>query len=294
VHQLTENALQPFDLIIIDSDSYFELSKSAKAALNQNIREEGLGLFVQPNEALFYQVGKGFPLSFERDGVQELKLDGMQQTLEKYPFKLKENLMAELVPMDSVDVAVLVRQGMGKTGTTFLKDSYRLILSGKQGIYSGLWSTIVDALAKTKVVGTAWETETQFPSVDQPFQFTLKTERPEPEVSSGRGTVPLLQDLQIATHWKGTTYPTTAGWNALSMAQDSFPAFHFYVFQKNTRKAERQKWIQQLTQRQFGEIGTKADPRDLVKRMAPIHPIWFFVVFLLCMGWLWLEPKMHY
>ena len=294
VYQLTEKALQPFDLVIIDADSYLELNKNSREALDKNVKDEGLGLYVQPSGSLFNQAGRKFPLSFERDGVQELRIEGTQQTLEKFPFRLKEEILVEPIQWDAAVVGASARQGIGKVGTIFLQDSYQLILDGKQDLYSALWSTIVDAMAKTKVVGTAWETEIPFPSVDQPFQFVLKTDRLEPEVSSERGTVPLLQDLQIPTHWKGTTYPTTAGWNALAMAQDSLPAFHYYVFQKDSRKAEHQKWVQQLNRRQFGKMGTEAGTRDLVKRGAPINPIWFFVVFVLCMGWLWLEPKLHY
>ncbi|WP_127019450.1 hypothetical protein [Flagellimonas beolgyonensis] len=294
VYQLSENELQSFDLVIIDADSYLELNKNSREALDKNVKDEGLGLYVQPSGPLFNQAGRKFPLSFERDGVQELRIEGTQQTLEKFPFRLKEEILVEPIQWDAAMVGALARQGMGKVGTILLQDSYQLILDGKQEMYSALWSTIVDAMAKTKVVGTAWETKTPFPSVDQPFQFILKTDRLEPEVSSGRGTVPLLQDLQIPTHWKGTTYPTTAGWNALAMAQDSLPAFYYYVFQKDSRKAEHQKWVQQLNQRQFGKMGTKADTRDLVKKRAPLNSIWFFIVFLLCMGWLWLEPKLHY
>ncbi|WP_431137742.1 hypothetical protein, partial [Psychroserpens mesophilus] len=60
VYQLTENGLQPFDLVIIDADSYLELPTSSKAALDFNIQEEGLGLFVQPSPAIFNQSRKGF------------------------------------------------------------------------------------------------------------------------------------------------------------------------------------------------------------------------------------------
>ena len=125
---------------------------------------------------------------------------------------------------------------------------------------------------------------------DAPFHFEITTNEENPLVKSIEGfSIPLVRDIDLKEVWRGTTFPRKQGWNRLMLSQDSTEVFNFYVLDtsqwtslqavKNIRKnkryfSQREKSIHKIT------------------TSKPIEPWWFFIVFLLAMSFLWLEPKL--
>src|SRR5690606_296266 len=128
----------------------------------------------------------------------------------------------------------------------------------------------------------------------QPFDFQLRTNVESPQVETNQGAgIPLLQDFSVSTLWNGTRYPRRTGWNHLQLSTDSLSRFSYYVFDTNERKAVTQKNVLEANIREFGQHEGFGKVKSSTSREhVPISPLWFFAPFLLCMGWLWLEPKL--
>ncbi len=292
IYQFSQQILADYDLLIIDADSYFNLNNTSKSALDKNLVEDGLGLFVQPN-ASFFKSSKQTFLSFEADYSEKLALGGSLGSMEKYPYAFTKVFPSQTILMDSVPVAAYVVKGKGKMATTHLKNSYQLLLDGKVEVYTRIWTTILAEIVREREKVAEWESLTEIPRIDEPFQFNLRTRLETPQVHNEEALVPLRQDLQVSYYWQGTTYPRNPGWNQLEIQKDSIAPFSYYVFKADERNTVSQKNTLRVNNREFGErrhVSVQKAKQTKILQVLP--PIWFYVLFVLCMGWLWLEPKL--
>ncbi|RIV43364.1 hypothetical protein FQ017_13015 [Flagellimonas pelagia] len=292
IYQFTQKALEELDLLIIDADSYDNLNNSSRSALEKSIKDDGLGVFVQPN-ASFFKRSKNAFLEFVPDYSEKVSFDGPSHALEKYPYAFQGSFPAQSILMDSVSIASYLVKGKGKIATTVLKNSYQLILEGDQEYYAFLWSKILNGIVRKSEMPAEWESITEIPKPDKPFHFKLRTGLPTPYVKSDEAAISLIQNLEISTVWQGTTYPRNPGWNQLQIQKDSAADFHYYVYDDFQRKTVSEKQTREANLREFG-MGKSVEESKITstQTLEPIPPTWFFVLFLLCMGWLWLEPKL--
>lgn len=296
IYQMTSEALEGFDLIIMDTDSYLGLGSSSKAALEETIREQGAGLFIQPNATFFKLSQRQSPFQFQVDGKTDITFGETKRNLKKYPYTFQDRFPLQPIILDSVAIAAYIPMEKGKMATTILQDTYHLILNGNQDLYAKLWTQLLNELVRQREVETEWQALTDVPRKDQPFEFQLRTHLESPQVETDQGAgIPLLQDFSVSTLWNGTRYPRNAGWNHLELSRDSLSRFSYYVFDTNDRKAVTQKNVLEANLRRFGQkkgFGRTSSSKS--KEHEPVSPLWFFVPFLLCMGWLWLEPKLSH
>jgi len=292
VYQFTQKDLEDVDLLIIDADSYADLSASSRTALEKSVEVDGLGLFVQPNTSLFKNSKNSF-LKFNVDYPEKVSFSGSSRTLEKYPYMFREDFPVQSILMDSVTIASYLVRGKGKMASSVLRNSYQLILEGDQGLYARLWTKILDRIVRKSEKLAEWESLTEIPHIDEPLQFYVRTRLETPQVQTEGALIPLQQDLQVSSYWQGTTYPRKQGWNQLEIQKDSIATFPYYVFSGDERKtvSQRQRMMANIKEFGINENGLEQDIA-LTKILQPIAPVWFYALFLLCMGWLWLEPKL--
>ncbi|WP_108425817.1 hypothetical protein [Flagellimonas amoyensis] len=294
IYQMTAKALEDFDLIIMDTDSYLGLGPSSKSALEETIRERGTGLFIQPNAPFFKLSQRQSPFRFLVDGKNDATFGGVSERVEKYPYAFQDRFPLQPIILDSVAMAAYIPMEKGKMATSILQDTYHLILNGNQDLYAKLWTQLLNELVRQQEVETEWQALTDIPRKDQPFEFQLRTHLESPQVETDQGAgIPLLQDYSVSTLWNGTRYPRNVGWNHLELSRDSLSRFSYYVFDANDRKAVTQKRVLEANIRKFGQHeGFGKVQSATVRDHVPVSPLWFFVPFVLCMGWLWLEPKL--
>lgn len=294
IYQFTPKALEGFDLIIMDTDSYLGLGSLSKAALEETIREQGTGLFIQPNASFFKLSQRQSPFQFQLDGRTDITFGEANRNLKKYPYAFQDKFPLQHIILDSVEIAAYMPIEKGKMATSVLQGTYHLILNGKQNLYAKLWTQLLNEVVRQQEVQTQWQALTDVPRKDQPFEFQLHTHLEGPQVETDQGTgIPLLQDFSVSTLWNGTRYPRSTGWNHLQLSTDSLSRFSYYVFDTNERKAVTQKNVLEANIRKFGQQeGFGKAKSSTSKDHVPISSLWFFVPFVLCMGWLWLEPKL--
>ena len=101
--------------------------------------------------------------------------------------------------------------------------------------------------------------------------------------------IALQQDVDIKSNWNGTTFPTKVGWNQLHVKNDSLSKYDYYVMDTLNWKSLMAFSTFEENQRHFD--GTYEN-QDKVKFLVPINQFWFYLIFIVGMGYLWLEPKL--
>ncbi len=294
IYGFTSKNLKDYDLLIIDTDSYTSLGRASKAAMEAAVESNGLGVFIQPNESMFRLGESRSIFKFDRDFTTEITFSESEQTLQKYPFTFQEEVRTQEVLVDSVAVAAYVPLQMGKIGTTLLQNTYQLILDGNEQMYAHIWTQILNSFAREQQSAVEWASVTQYPRPDQPFEFELHTSLNDFTVITDEGaTISLLQDDLMFNKWTGTQYPRKTGWNQLQVSIDSITPFSYFVYGQDELQSITRAEILKANYLKFGNTNSfAASVATSKKELKPISPLWFYIVLLLCLGWLWLEPKL--
>lgn len=289
LYQITDAVLKEFDVVIVDSDTYLNFGKGTKTVLERNIREQGLGLFIQPNDRFFSQADGSY-FTFPRDGINIHQMAGSKTLLDKYPYRFEEGFSVQpVLSNDTQQVAAYRPLGKGRVASTVVQNTYQLVLEGEERAYSYLWTSILDKLAKTKTTAVHWKGSTNFPRIDAPFEFELRTNLAAFQV---RDTATILtgmkQDYLVPSLYTGKKYPRDAGWNTLHLENDSTTTFSYYVFDEADWNALESAETRNINRTAFSS-DVKAGRTIVVNQT--ISPLYFYSVFVLGIGWLWLVPK---
>ena len=290
VYQFTDEILKQFDLVIVDADTYFSFGSTIKNRFEKNIRENGLGVFIQPSDFIFNRSASWSYFRFNRDDIKEVQILNSTIALEKYPYEFDEEfLVSPIIVGDGKTIAAYKQMALGRVATTTLLGSYQMLLNGSDQTYKSIWTNILDEIAKPKIVPVEWKPETQIPKVDEPFDFSLYTNQQEfAVIDEDSVRTPMLQKLMVSTHFTGTIYPKKTGWQHLSIDGDSTSQFSFFVYDSVDWKALSSTQNIVLNQKKFK---TDVNKNKTVISNRPVSPLLFYILFLLGVGWLWLSPK---
>lgn len=286
VYGFRENDLKNFDLIILDADTYLSLAKSNKDALMKLIKDVGIGIFVQSSEPFFRSNDGMVKFTVERDSRQKnIKIeDGIVET---YPYRF-QNKNPRGIVLENHSHALVI--GKGKFSTTLLNNTYQLVLEGKTDAYRNIWRTIIAATAKAQEANGTFETLRSLSFVHQPLSFVLMTGIVKPEVTvDGEYNIPLMKNMLIEDKWLGKTYPLNEGWHSLQLKNDSSVVRNYYAMDTIHWKSLTGVNTIRENSRFFDSI-----KRTQVKKTLPVElsRLWFSSIFLVCMGYLWLFPKL--
>jgi len=290
VYQFTKESLNTYEVVIADAETYFNFGTSVKHRFENSIRENGLGLLIQPSDWLFNLGANTSYFTFKRDGINEIQLPNTNITLEKYPFKFTKDFATNVIRINgTTDLSFYKQMGLGRVATTTMLNSYQLLLHGKDQVYKNIWTQILDNVVKQKEQSVQWQSLTEIPKVDGPFSFVLRTGLEELSiVHTDKNRVSLLQNSTVPFKYTGTTYPTKKRWNTLKVESDSTPKFSYYVYGSDDWKS-----LSAFKNRAANTKHFSAEVKEnrAVVINSPMSPILFYILFLLGVGWLWLSPK---
>ena len=291
IGNISEKLLESCDLLIIDFNSLKTLSTSEKNALEKSIREYGLGVFIQPETAFFRSNSELASFDFiQEKGIEIILQENVSLT--KYPFSFKQALKLQSIQTSNNQIlSASKRIGQGKIGSSVLENTYELLLVGHTIEYQQLWTKLINNLSKRAVPLAEWSSGSRIEVADEPFHFKVRTLEEAPTVINMEGSIiPLQQDINIPDLWTGITYPKNTGWQQLSLQQDSVEVYNYYVSNSDDWKTVRAYESIQKNLR----ISNSVD--SIIKRTTkaiPINLLYFYLMFIFCMSYLWLEPKMR-
>jgi len=290
---IIQEKLEVFDLLIIDTKSLKGLSKQQRNILKNTVRELGLGVLIQPDANYF--AGKKIVSSFKFDPEKskEAVLNKYpKQNIKKYLYQFKDDFSIQPIHIsDSKTWSAYERFGSGRFGSTVFYKTFELILNGHTKTYQYFWSDIIGNLSKQKKPSVQWKANDHFAYENQPFEFELRTSIQNPIVETNEGySIPLQRDIHVKSLWKGKVYPREIGWKQHRVKQDSTVAFHYYVNDSSQWKSIANFNTIKSNQLFFKNTSRLENSSKEVLKL--INPLWFFGIFILCSGYLWLEPKL--
>ncbi len=288
--QITAKNLSKIDIVILDYQSLTWLSGNQQRILENAINEEGLGLFIQPEPAYFNTSNRFNPFKFKRDNVTSTTIDRLDKiSFDKWPFYMENEPLTEAIHQNKGRIlSGYQRLQLGRVATTTVNNSYFLILNGNTRQYKQYWSDILNNVSKQQHKSHEWETVSRHVTVNEPFDFILRTFDEHPQVTSTEGSIPLQQNVNIPTTWKGRTYPTKTGWNQLKLRSDSLEVYNYFVSSRDNFKALKATRNLLENQQFFNKVKTS----DNIEQEKPINLLWFYIAFLIAMITLWISPKL--
>jgi hypothetical protein len=282
--------LDDFDLIIIDQVSFLGLSAASQRAMKEQMEVEGLGVFIQSDVSMVSS-GQRFDFRFKRNSSTETSLANWPKVkIPVYPASLEADVLTQpILSSQNKILSAYVQIGSGRIGTSMLHDTYQLVLNGNEAVYQYIWSTTLSAVSQKSVAMVQWETENFIGDKDVLFRFTLRTSMPNPEVvDADKNQLALRKNIQLADEWEGTVYPRETGWNQLEIKGDSTMTMSYYVAESTAWNSLKATDIRSENQRKYtGSVATKT----VITNFEPMSRWWFFVAFVLAMGYLWVLPR---
>ncbi|MBG6133349.1 hypothetical protein IWQ47_004724 [Aquimarina sp. EL_43] len=286
--------LEPFDLVIIDANSFKNLGRASRIALENSVKENGLGIFIQP-DSNFFRASNGLgAFNFVSEKNTETRLDSETKIkLSKHAFVFKDEFLLQHIhtkPNTKI-ISGYKHLGKGRIGTTVLENTYELVLDGHTTAYQHIWSKLITSLSRKETSPVEWEATSIIAYKDHPFTFEVRTSIPKPIVkTSKKHSISMRSDIDIANLWKGVIYPRDFGWNTQFIEQDTTKVFEYFA-------ADTSHWRSQMLYKTIEENKRrykKSLKNEIIQNhtIRPIPLLGFYLLFLLCAGYLWLEPKL--
>ncbi|WP_438424202.1 hypothetical protein [Aquimarina macrocephali] len=286
--------LESFDLVIIDANSFKNLGRKSRTALENSVKENGLGVFIQPDPG-FFRSSKGFgAFDFISEKKTEIRLDDQAKIkLSKYAFVLKDKFLLQHIhtKSNSKIISGYKHIGKGKIGTTVLENTYELVLDGHTAAYQQIWSKLINSISSKETLSVEWGVASIIAYKDHPFKFDVRTSISKPIIKTNKKhNVSIRRDIDLLNLWKGVTYPRDFGWNTQFLEQDTTKIFEYFVADTSHWRSQALYKTIEENKRYYKKSRKKESTQNHTVR--PIPLLGFYLLFLLCTGYLWLEPKL--
>jgi hypothetical protein len=294
LNRITADLLNEFDLVILANETV--LSKAEQVVLEKSIRS-GLGLLWLSTSEEMQKSFFGFEAAPYADDTARVQLEDKEIVLPAVAMQIKSEITPVIANANRTLSGYKVL-GAGKLGVHLLQEAYTLLVKGEQDYYGSLWSPVLEALARPVFLTTKIKIKNDFPIYPhEPVEIEIISSQPLPEVMMDSVSLPLREDAVIDNYWTTTFWTTQPGWHAVTSLVDSSTT-NFYVSKPKAWQGIRSTNLQTLNNtNQASSVNSMpeqstvdyADRKVEVKR---ISPLWFFILFLLSAGFLWLVPKL--
>jgi hypothetical protein len=193
-------------------------------------------------------------------------------------------------------VAAARRDGLGTVVVSVVSETFPWALQGREAAYMAFWGQLLGAAAPPPAPAATWQLASRWPRPRYPLTLRLsdapvaKVALPtvRPLVGGAAAQLALAQDTRLP-EWRTAQYwPSAAGWHRVQGPGRT--AYHFFVFDSAAwRGPELAERRQALAQR----LAAAAPSHRLAdSERQPWPTMWFFGLFVLVAGFLWLEEKL--
>jgi hypothetical protein len=289
--RLTEQNLNHFDLLVIDSDAFKTLSANEREAVSAEIFN-GLGMIVLFNEtpSKVNSLQKFLPqfVSTKSD-TAELNLGAKRKQFSRWPVTpVQSATFYSLIKTGNTIVSGFQYHGFGKTGFTLLQDTYKTYLEGDSLSYSSLWTDLIEKTSRVHLPPYSIELTTPWPYyADDAITFSVRG-APKPDVVYNSMSIPLKEDVNIENLWHGKVWADKPGWHNITVANDT-TSKPFLVHERNAWGTLRSVNTS-VANEKFASLSTRKTP--VQKQWQPVSLLPFYLTILLAAGFLWLVPKL--
>ncbi|SIQ70027.1 hypothetical protein [Pontibacter lucknowensis] len=310
--RITHKLLRQFDVVITEPQALQELSSAERAALQRAVTEDGLGVLTIAGEQLGNR-NTAFFTNFQSKRLSQqdsrtARANWITRSTDKAipasPYTLvSSDAVTGLIEEQSNNLLAAGRRaGWGTVAMTVVPQTFSWQLEGKQGTYASYWAHLLSSVAKQEVREKFWQlAKPQIPQLHQPVTLKLTDYTLDNPVDVPKATVRTTADttltgiaLQQGVHqpelYEGTFWPQRTGWHVVE--SQGVEPFYFLVqdsaaWTHQGIQAKREATLQFATQQQRKQT---ASTTAYTEEQVPV--IWFFLLFVLSSGFLWLEEKL--
>ncbi len=309
--RLSSKLLQDFDVVITEPEALQNLSSSERAALERAVTEDGLGVLtiaatpVNSRSTSFFTGFKTKRLSQQDSrNARASWANNSNATATAAPYTLANTTAVKslIAEDDGNNLAGAKRAGWGSIAMSFVPQTFPWVLEGKEETYASYWAHLLSGLAKEEAKEKFWQlTKSQFPQPNQPTilaftDYTLAEGAAAPTaivislVDSTSISLPLAQQQYQPEQFSGTFWPRRSGWYNVQTA-DAAPYF-FFVQDSSDWESESIAARREATQAFAAQQSLKpSGDATVAYKEEPVSLLWFFALFVLSSGFLWLEEK---
>lgn len=301
--RINSSLLDKFDIIIADATELAAIPKSELAAIETQVAQKSIGLIIKADSAFsgssFYS--DKFQLKIAAgDSGQQVNLYLLDSagkmpatTIGNHVF-IQNQTTTQPIVFDKQNRIYVNSSlyGSGKIVLTTLTNTYNWALSGNQNEYDRFWTELLNKAAPKSATDESWSISPALPQINKPAQLQVQINNTGILQGQVNGNpVYLRANYDLPYQWTGTYYPVKQGWQ--TGIQLNGNSFFWYAYNKNDWQnifaSEKIKAAKQYISKKLNK--TKSGGKIFKTIDSQIEKGFFFLIFLLSCGFLWLEDK---
>ncbi len=303
LNRINTTLLTNFDILIGDRSELSRLSTLENQAI-QNQINKGMGLIIKADASEpgngFYK--NAFPIRENKQVFPKtLKLNWEKHSALKAILQGSSSIeilgqagTQSLVKNERGNILTSSKLfGKGKILLTVINDSYTWMLGNQEEDYSSFWSYILQKAARKKENPESLAVHS-LPVINKDMGIEIQTESGNKSHFQIKGEkLAFKQHSLMSFQETGSFWPSEPGWQSFQFENTN--SNWFYVFDEKAwtevKASEKLKNTQNFIEQSAKNITTGNGAVQVYKDT--IHPIWFYILFLLCCTYLWLEVKLY-
>ena len=305
LNTLTPALLTHYSILIADAPTLTGLSGAEVRTLQSAISTGRLGLIVLAN-------GTGLPRATPaRTDFAVLPRAAAQAvpqglTWPDAPAEARAAIPAQLRPAPALHplvtgpgqalVAASRRFGLGFVVVSVVPETFQWALQDRTPVYASFWNWLLTAATPPAQPAATWHATPRWPRPHQPLTLHLAAALPEaqPTVGALAGgpavRLALRQDTRLPEWSTAQFWPAAAGWHQVHGPGRT--THSFYVFPATAWQGPELQERQQAMEMRASTAVAALGPQAIDAVQVPWPAAWFFGLFLLAAGYLWLEEKL--
>lgn len=298
VDRLTSSFLDKFDVLVTDASAFSFLSKDEQNAIQSKV-QDGLGLIVKADTVLPTSFYTGLFSLYTAPGKEQqisLQLTGSNKLVPlpaEQPLYIRQQAGSQSLVIDSTLqlLASSTVYGQGKILVTTVNNTYSWMLSGNTGTYFNYWSNLLEKAAKKKSLAGNISISPAFPRIDHMTDVIAAMANTSSQLSVGESVVYLKQNAYLPFEWEGSYWPAGTGWQTVNTSDK---ITNVYIYDtgdwKYVAANEKMKATKQYVSAQNG---TPAAQTESIAAKVPMSKFYFWIGFIICCTFLWVERKFN-
>ena len=302
--RLTPALLARYALLVADAGTLANLTGAESQALQSAISGGRLGLVVVADAAPLPRAtpARAYFTIQPRAAAQAVP---QALTWPDAPAEVKAALPAQVRPAplqqalitgpSGAVAAASRRAGLGFVVVSVVPETFQWGLQGQSAAYASFWNRLLTAAVPPAPVAASWRVAPQWPRPHRPLTLHLAAGLPtaQPTVSRLGGgpsiRLALRQDTRLPEWSTAQFWAGEAGWHQVRGPGQATHSFYVYP-DSAWQGPELQERQEALRLRSSTPQSAGASPKETVE--VPWPAAWFFALFVLAAGYLWLEEKL--
>lgn len=210
----------------------------------------------------------------------------------------RPNLQPLITGPQQAIAAASRRVGLGFAVVSVVPETFRWGLQGHRTVYASFWNRLLKAAVPPALAEASWHAGSRWPRLAQTLTLHLAAgnfpaQPPTVTALAGGPAVPLAlrQDTRLAEWSTGQFWPGAAGWH--QVRGPGRISHYFYVYPPTAWLGPELRERQQAAGQLAAETSAPKASAVAQETMTEPWPAgWFFGLFLLAAGYLWLEEKL--